>query len=62
MPDYETYDLGDFGLQNGETLPGAFIGRWCQYTTKSDMTSLQDIWGALPACCSLSVMVFWLNR
>ncbi|KAK5090214.1 hypothetical protein LTR05_000384 [Lithohypha guttulata] len=25
MPDYETYDLGDFGLQNGETLPGAFI-------------------------------------
>lgn len=27
MPDYETFDLGDFKLQNGETLPGAFIGK-----------------------------------
>lgn len=26
MPDYETFDLGDFKLQNGETIPGAFIG------------------------------------
>lgn len=25
MPDYETYDLGDFDLQNGSKLPGAFI-------------------------------------
>lgn len=26
MPGVETYDLGDFKLQNGETLPKAFIG------------------------------------
>lgn len=26
VKDYKTYNLGDFKLQNGETLPGAFIG------------------------------------
>ena len=32
MPDYETYDLGDFKLQNGQTLPGA----WIAYKTFGD--------------------------
>lgn len=28
MPGVEKYDLGDFKLQNGETLPNAFIGEY----------------------------------
>lgn len=26
VKDYKTYNLGDFKLHNGKTLPGAFIG------------------------------------
>jgi homoserine acetyltransferase len=32
MPDYQTYDLGDFKLQSGATLPGA----WIAYKTFGD--------------------------
>ncbi|RVX72036.1 hypothetical protein B0A52_04634 [Exophiala mesophila] len=35
MPDYETYDLGDFLLQGGESLPGA----WIAYKTFGNSTS-----------------------
>lgn len=35
MPDYETYDLGDFKLQGGGTLPGA----WIAYKTFGDRGS-----------------------
>lgn len=27
IKDYKTYDLGDFKLQGGGSLPGAFIGK-----------------------------------
>lgn len=27
MSKYETYDLGDFELKNGQKIPSAFIGR-----------------------------------
>lgn len=36
MSDYQTYDLGDFKLQNGETIPGAFIGK---HDLSSDLSS-----------------------
>jgi len=35
MTDYETYDLGDFKLQGGDTLPGA----WIAYKTFGDPKS-----------------------
>lgn len=35
MPDYETYDLGDFPLQSGQTIPGA----WIAYKTFGDAGS-----------------------
>lgn len=35
MPDYETYSLGDFKLQGGESLPGA----WIAYKTFGNPTS-----------------------
>lgn len=32
MPDYQAYDLGDFKLQGGDVLPGA----WIAYKTFGD--------------------------
>jgi len=43
MPDYETYDLGDLKLQNGETLPGAWIA-YKTFGEKSLPTILYPSW------------------